>query len=515
MKAVVVAIIGIVALASFASAENLCPDGKWLKSDKTCQDCPKDCNLCNAINDQANCLQCQNDKILDLSGAVGTCVDCAANCKSCTGPKPEDCVKANPDFGPKVGTKELIACPRNCQYCSADNKCARCHYGFFLEKEACIACPINCGECKKEKETDTAATCVKCNSEYALAADKTCKKCESGCFECTETACTKTMLTHFLSSGKVTKGPDDCAIVDDKGACKKCADEFGIKEGKCQKCSEINANCASCKEGKCTACKETSTSLKAVSFVNGNCVECPENCVKCGENGVCTECNKKSLLDNGKCVVGAVGGCEEVGKTADTCAKCGPNFRLIEDGKKCSFIRCPSGQGWDDKATCVECPMTNCKKCDARDKRCIETVSGYYADGADVKPCPKGCAKCEKKNNKLVCTQVANENARTSGILNIQPKTAEGGYFCDASCGSCYGIQDSHQCGSCRPGHVISYAPLDNGDLAMFCIDSNLNCPKPTKTDTQEFCAGLTPPKKYSMILGISVFASFIVALFA
>eukprot|EP01017_Pseudomicrothorax_dubius_P033023 TRINITY_DN437_c0_g4_i3.p1 TRINITY_DN437_c0_g4~~TRINITY_DN437_c0_g4_i3.p1 ORF type:complete len:522 (+),score=92.77 TRINITY_DN437_c0_g4_i3:129-1694(+) len=520
MKIVVAGIFGIVALASLVSAETFCPDGKWLKNDKTCQDCPAGCNLCNAINDQPNCISCSGDKALDLSEPVGVCVDCANNCAKCTGPKPAQCVEAKVGFGLKTGTKDLIPCPSSCYYCSSEGKCSTCRYGYYLEKENCLECPSNCAQCKKEKEGDTTAKCLKCNVQHAMAADKTCKACDTGCAECSDFTCTRAKPFYFLKEGKPVRCPDNCRACGTDGKCTECVVGYGVKsaDGTCERCSTLKTGCSVCKDSKCTACAAISSLGRTYNFITDSCVECPVGCAKCTDANTCTECSKNFVLQTDKsCKYMTVTNCLEIGDTVDKCKSCHPSYRLSTDGTKCDLINCASGQGWNAEGTCVPTTILNCKKSDERDKRCIEPVTGYYNAGKETKPCPKGCHTCTLVGDKVTCTIVAIA-LKSSGALTVTDGVAN---YCDNSCGTCSKTGDPTACLSCRPGAVVALAKAEEETpgIARFCIDSTVECPKPIRLGlSTDVCIGATPPaspkKKSAMTLAFAFIGSFLFALF-
>eukprot|EP01017_Pseudomicrothorax_dubius_P043815 TRINITY_DN7356_c0_g4_i1.p1 TRINITY_DN7356_c0_g4~~TRINITY_DN7356_c0_g4_i1.p1 ORF type:complete len:552 (+),score=25.67 TRINITY_DN7356_c0_g4_i1:67-1722(+) len=482
MKGVLIGILGIVALASLASAATFCPNGKWLKSDKTCQDCPLGCNLCNAINDQPNCISCSFKKALDLSGSVGVCVDCVINCEKCTGPRPDQCIEAKVGYGIKNGTKDLIPCPSNCHSCSSEKKCATCSYGYFLENQTCISCPANCMKCKKEKETDTAPKCLVCNSGYTLVADgKSCKACDHGCAECTETKCIKPMPKFYISkSDLVSSCPDNCLSCGDSRICTRCFSEFiPTSYGWCERCSNLFAGCNACQNDRCTACSYSSSKGRRYNLVDGKCIQCPEGCDKCTDSNTCLLCFKNFKLEaDKKCKALTVMACLEPAETFYKCKTCLPAYRLNADQTSCNFINCGSGYGLNAEGNCVPTTILNCKKSDERDKRCIEPVIGYYATGSETKPCPKGCYSCHEIDNSVHCFEAAKASNSdittqiTNGVV----------HQCHESCGGCLKPGDPNSCATCRPGRTLAlHVTSDISISPRFCMDVSIDCPQPQR----------------------------------
>eukprot|EP01017_Pseudomicrothorax_dubius_P030340 TRINITY_DN3777_c0_g1_i4.p1 TRINITY_DN3777_c0_g1~~TRINITY_DN3777_c0_g1_i4.p1 ORF type:complete len:547 (-),score=46.59 TRINITY_DN3777_c0_g1_i4:62-1702(-) len=515
MRSLIV-ILGVAVAIHGVSSAVYCPQGRWLKlSDKSCQACPENCGICNAINDQPNCLECLNAYAIDLSGAVATCFKCAAGCKYCTGPKAEDCVEAQAGFAPKSGTKDLIKCPANCEYCSAEGKCATCRYDHFLDKDACVKCPANCMSCKKESETATAATCLKCDQGYSLAADKTCKAFPSGCLEYTGTSCTKCINSHYLVNGECQSCSSYCQKCASADKCTECTPKmYYLKsDGTCEDCKYIDRNCRECDNNqKCLACNPIQIyagSNNRLTLVNNKCVECPFNCDKCDGNAVCLECKKDAKLVDGKCVRTSISNCDEIDGELTKCKKCIKGYRLIEGGASCEHFICPfDGQGMDGERKCVDC-IPNCKICDMKNKICIDTAPGYYFDGTDVKPCQKGCAQCKKENDKEVCTMTANYQQYSFAILRVNYKNGVIGYTCDKSCGLCFKTDDPNTCKSCRPGGVRAYYPSRNKEIYgyMFsCIDATAQCERPISNGVSIWCLMEDPnaPEKPSGAGGIS-----------
>eukprot|EP01017_Pseudomicrothorax_dubius_P026236 TRINITY_DN2907_c0_g1_i6.p1 TRINITY_DN2907_c0_g1~~TRINITY_DN2907_c0_g1_i6.p1 ORF type:complete len:521 (-),score=37.15 TRINITY_DN2907_c0_g1_i6:95-1657(-) len=487
-------IFGIIALASLASAATFCPDGKWLRSDRTCQDCPLGCNLCNAINDQPNCISCNFDKAIDISGPVGVCVDCAKGCEVCNGPKPEHCIRAEPGFGPKTGTKELIKCPKTCKYCSSDYKCSSCRYGYFLENERCVECPSYCTECKKEKPTDAEPKCLKCNPGSYLTAKGYCNPCEYQCVECSEVGCIKANpFYHYLKDHKPVECPSNCKVCGADGKCTECVPGWGVRssEGTCEKCSTFKPGCNACKDGKCTGCETMNSVGIFYNLINGECVECPRGCHKCTDSKTCTKCLRSLVLQNDKtCKSFDIYACKEMGDTIDKCRACDDKYRLSDDGTKCNFINCPSGQGLNAEGLCVPITILNCKKSDERDKRCAEPATGYYAVGSETKPCPKGCSKCALVDSKAFCFEAA-KAGRSNYALIINDGVVG---TCHSSCGTCTKIDDPKSCDTCRPGYVVGIK-RSGSNVESICIDPTIECAVPKITSPySSYCDSIDPP---------------------
>eukprot|EP01017_Pseudomicrothorax_dubius_P033394 TRINITY_DN4471_c0_g3_i1.p1 TRINITY_DN4471_c0_g3~~TRINITY_DN4471_c0_g3_i1.p1 ORF type:complete len:508 (+),score=84.18 TRINITY_DN4471_c0_g3_i1:42-1565(+) len=497
--ALVLLLIGSVALAG-----KICPDGQYLKGND-CASCSGNCLLCNEIGGKENCRSCKSGFSIEFKEGVATCIECVKGCKNCKSNTAEGCLNVENGAAYNSKQKKIFKCPASCSSCSEDDKCETCAIGYFLNEKKCQACPTGCGACALVNNNQE---CTKCFSDYTLIAkDKTCRSCSTigkNCISCNEDKCLRCSAGFVLKDNKCVECPANCAACADGAACTKCTSRFFLKADKT--CGACPGNCLECEEeGKCKKCI-ANLGIKVLQNVNGKCVTCPTNCQECTEDGnTCTKCWVNArLTENKRCVT--VTGCAKV--SADgKCEQCKPQFKLKAD-KTCTRINCNAGEGVDKDGVCVDCPLKNCKVCDAEAKVCHETVEGYYFDG-DVKPCPAGCKTCEIRDNALQCTDLADPSFGL--VAKPAAKSLEVGYFCDSSCGKCSAANDAWKCDTCANGFILS-VEKEAPDSPTFCVDSSIPCPSFADI-ASKICVGhQAPPKSKN---GISLVVSTIISIAA
>ena len=220
-------------------------------------------------------------------------------------------------------------CPKNCKQCKENNKCLRCrnNYGLFQENnENEILCVDKSLLTENYYENE--------NGIYM--------KCIDNCKICSDSdSCNECMEGFYYSSKKCIKvdNPiDNCSEYDENMKCKKCKQNYGLKEADTTHCYEIEAefgeyytkdevsyypcenevlNCSKCfyvketNEIKCEKCKDNYLILNEICtpkeqiedanntyyFINETHVEeCSQgiiNCVKCLNKSTCIECKER------------------------------------------------------------------------------------------------------------------------------------------------------------------------------------------------------------------------------
>ena len=245
--------------------------------------------------------------------------------------------------------------------------------------------------------------------------------------------------TISATQGKVTPRPttDNCSTNCVKclnKRCLSCKSGYLLQNFHCKPCP-ANGTCTgtgtfSCKEGYRkvkTECVSNCTGVRCVSGAtavvqnNGCCCKktqspsCPTNCIKCTDQGVCTQCSSKYRLSSGVCVANCTGvscianatsyatdtGC--CCKAALTGKSCG-NFEVYNEViGKCVNAVCPNH--------CADmCSKGYCSTCS----------SGYYLDYTSGM-CPScssaiaNCSQCTSSKTGVVCQRCTNGEKPVGG----------------------------------------------------------------------------------------------------
>ena len=345
----------------------------------------------------------------------------------------------------------------NCLTCSSPSICTACNTSYYLNPtdNACYfgkCAANNCETCTNPM------ICTKCLTGYKLnATDKLCysSSCNAArCSSCLDPAvCLSCDPKNYLNSTDLqcySSSCDDpnCLSCSTPKQCLSCPATMVLKKNKCVENTCPVINCKTCETGPAKNCIECNTNytVSAGACYWSNCSV--EGCSLCEEEGICSQCEPKYQLVNGKCfrlvrgpicdvcsnqngcfgysftspVEIALSACQnstECSACIDSqiCENCTPSLNLYN--KICSKAECNRLASLeydfvDDKLTVLyylDCDDVICQQCKTKNK-CDACPIDYVTDQGVCKsltenpqliPClddefnsPEGCVLCSE-----------------------------------------------------------------------------------------------------------------------
>ncbi|KAG9281847.1 proprotein convertase subtilisin/kexin type 5 [Astyanax mexicanus] len=511
-----------------------CPEAHFHTVLKTCEPCQEHCRLCTSAT---HCLKCNSSYYL----SQGTCTPLECGEGEVEDPEYDDC----------------MACEEGCKKCVLYNPkhCLSCTEGYYKYEDGCFKhCPA------KTYPVEETMSCVACDPDCVSCDEDECYWCEtdlflSGRYLTTEQLCvTRCPVGSFgnKESGQCEACPQGCSQCQDGQRCTRCLstrkNALYLQSGQCvQQCSRgypAGLVCKSCAPG-CASCEHNATNClscqqplllhkhqcvqscpPAHTQRSGECVQCPQACLLCSEEGQCTKCEETAFLHEGECVTACPEGffkdteqgvcvrchsdCELCdGPGPDDCQTCADSSNILHNGACVSS--CPSHTYRDSRSgecmvchsTCRTCsgPLdTDCTSCseDLRTDshgRCTTPTtcpSHHYSDReGECHLCHKHCNQCSGPDHSQCLSCYPNHYLLNGTCVDECPT----GFFrgetlwcepCHPNCLSCIG-RHSHEClscrdhlyregkecvESCRPGH---YASTDSR-VCERCQESCAEC---------------------------------------
>ncbi|XP_053388167.1 extracellular matrix organizing protein FRAS1-like isoform X2 [Mercenaria mercenaria] len=333
-----------------------CRMGFYPSPSGVCTPCHDTCYTCVG-GTQYHCEMCQPGLMWKHGECVtqcglgyylqnGRCLECAPSCKSCNGPRSDQCISCtNPaqvvfhgeclDKCPDnfyIRTGKCIACHPTCKTCTPDGSACdscwqggylhlgqcvtRCSVGFYANQDgscspchpACESCSggysKNCTSCYPGSRISKKGKCRSlCEKGKYMSVDGTCKDCEVDCSEC-----------HEAWNG----GTSICSACEERDLLpsgSKCIEKCG--PGQFQEfkvCKDCGENCLACTSPTgCTKCGGNMLLYKGLcvehcaqgQFEDGtslSCKDCSKDCLRCYSEEDCSVCNSGTFLKNGYCV---------------------------------------------------------------------------------------------------------------------------------------------------------------------------------------------------------------------
>ena len=454
-----------------------CGPGKYYnETEKKCSNCLPGCATCDNGNScslcekglflykKKECFTSCPDGYFDYDGGyffqvTPTCVRCyEKTCKTCEWINPDICTSCAEGqlliTYEDGSTKCLNTCPSN--------------YIPNTETGTCEKCEFPCKECAENPNY-----CITCENPYKLIANT----CVSNCPENTaerEGICYNCVDEHCLAcdSYELSK----CNVCDDEtilfnGEClKECPEHYYLKitENGAKTCEKCSINCDKCTDSEnCVSCLNNYYFEEGTKFcvpcenpnliIGNECVQCKvEGCNVCAKDQpeVCSICNDKLSLYNGKCYTECPNGLFKNGNTCDTCEsnclsctgkdqcnECDENH-VIYNGM--CIEECPEGfrnnDGRCDRCSdenCLYCPTSPlvCESCKTLtyENKCYDTCpEGTFIYGNTCNVCQKNCLKCDS-TQCFSCPK---------GSYIFEDKCVE-------NCGDGYYVKDDRICISC------------------------------------------------------------------
>ena len=268
--------------------------------------------------------------------AVQICRECAFNCESCTGRKPNQCSTCTVG---NLNTTSDVNCP----------DLPSCSFNQYFENNDCITCASPCLTCEV-----SSTRCTSCDNSTYYNRD----------FDCQSQVC---------GDGVIVEGEscDDGNLANTDGCSSVCQLETGFYcPAANQACSSvcgdgIRASNEGCDDGNvvdgdgCSGSCKTEKGYYCTLPVDSNpnafdtCTTCPVNCAACANATVCTECQAGNYFQGTMCGT------------------------------------CNSDQYLKDSSRCSDCPV-GCSTCTS-DEVCTACSSPYFLEGDDcIITCGRG-----------------------------------------------------------------------------------------------------------------------------
>ncbi|XP_036436898.1 proprotein convertase subtilisin/kexin type 5 [Colossoma macropomum] len=461
----------------------------------SCVACKHDCVSC----DEEECHWCETDLFLSDGMCVQECPEgfygdedtqeceeCHTGCQTCSGPGDSGCVSCSEGLVLASGecVSEQDICPAK-TYLSDDGECEACHPSC----EMCRGKQKNqCSTCITGRYLTVEQLCVTRCPVGSFGSKETgqCEACPQGCALCQdEQRCTRCLSTRksilYLQNGQCVH---QCSRGYPAGlVCKSCVPGCGSCERNATHCLSCQGNLLLHKHQCVSSCPPAHTAR------GGECVQCPQACLLCSEEGHCTKCEDVAFMHEGECVTVCPGGffenteqgicvhchsdCEQCdGPGPNDCVTCTDpvstlhNRACVSPCPSHTFMDSRSGQCMVCHSTCRTCsgPLdTDCSSCtdglmtDIHGRCATPTTcpSHHYSDHeGECRLCHKHCHQCSGPDH-IQCLSCYPDHYLLNGTC---VEECPMGFFsgetqrcesCHPNCLSCMG-RHSHECLSCR-----------------------------------------------------------------
>ena len=462
-----------------------CTGGSEANEDQTECDCPTGegfvedvCTQCTAGHYAVNnaCEVCEAGKVQANPGAT--------SCEECTGGRE-----------PNEGKTECV-CPTGEGI--VDAACTQCTAGHYAINNACEVC-----EAGKVQEAAGATSCEECTGGRVPNEDQTECVCPTGegivegvCTQCTAGQYAVNNVCQACDEGKVQKlaGQTSCEECtggseanEDQTDC-DCPTGEGFVDDVCTQCTAghyaVNNVCEVCEAGKAqeaagaTSCEEC-TAPKITNEDQTACV-CPAGYEHNDETGDCDICLEGTSETEGACVACEAGKVQP-SQGQSSCNSCTGGSSPNEAKTDCV---CPTGYGFDELDTCVEC------------------TAGHFAKDSICEPCGEG--EVQEGTGATECV------ACTGGKIPNEAKTEcacpAGSVFDEelATCEMCEPgtIEEAGECVACGANEVQANAGQTECDTCTGGSSPNANqtqCDCPAGEGFVENTCAKCQPGKYAL----------------
>lgn len=391
-----------------------CKEEYFLDSSFVCQKIPEHATkYCKDYDQYLNCLNCEQGYILKNSF---TCEKASEieNCEeyngeisitSCT--KCKDTHFFQPSADPQIETCIIRS--------NTIEKCTT----YKTDKDECQICEENF-------KTDTSGlNCIAYVTNCLIDSES------NGVYQCTQC-----IDGFFLTEQNCNEGTVENCRVYSALECAQCLNGFILKLGNCEPilnlqvgnfCTEVDSN----NTNKCLSCEDLADSFEIIN----PCVEIDtfvENCTSYSIDNVCTGCEEKYELVNGRC------------------------SWLVSD------------------------PITNCSKTDVNGIDCLICKSGYYVNNGKCFGFPiyayQNCLETTGDDENIECVQCDKTSTYTefNGYIGICDFANNSTYTGDIRNCDLYDSQDITKCKKCKEKYLVHEDVITNESS---CI-SNLLCEK-------------------------------------
>ncbi|XP_056135294.1 proprotein convertase subtilisin/kexin type 5-like [Lampris incognitus] len=420
-------------------------------------------------------------------------------------------------------SQDCEPCHRTCRTCGGPryDDCDSCEEGFLLKGGECLdrtraRCPDTHFKNRQEQCEQCHSSCKTCSA----AGQENCNTCDSGTFLTLQQSCVSHCPPGTFAnktSGQCEDCLPGCVLCQDAWQCQRCRSrptQLYLQDGLCvvdcqrgfpqgDACQPCDPKCLSC-QGNASHCLSCASQYLLLNHscmrqcpeeyytTEAKCLRCPPNCKECNRDGLCKACAHYYYLHKDKCVDDCPAGYfvseeqQECVRCHADCASCdGPdvddcnvckNLKAVRYNGEC-LARCPTNT-YHDMATsecrvcdgsCLTCSgpePSSCLSC-ASDMRKDETghcvwysqcsLRSYMGEDGACQLCHPMCHRCSGSGNHhcLSC------NAPHFLLNNTCVEECPEGYYgdkdehackvCHPSCKSCVG-HHSVQCATCKPG---------------------------------------------------------------
>ncbi|KAM8760711.1 proprotein convertase subtilisin/kexin type 5-like [Acanthopagrus schlegelii] len=476
-----------------------CPDRTYSVDDTmVCAPCEdKNCVIC----DPTQCYFCEEGFYVFDGGCVDHCKEgffvdkesqdcepCHRACRTCGGPRFDDCDSCEDDFTLRNGEclegRQLALCSEK-HFRNIQGDCELCH-------SSCKTCSgaekEDCTSCISGRFLTAQQTCMpRCPpGTFANKMSRKCEECSKGCVMCLDAQhCQRCRNGLYLHNGVCVV---DCQRGFPKGgACQPCAPE-------CTSCKGNSSYCLSCETDYLLldhTCR--SHCLQGYYATETECLHCPAHCRDCNQGGLCKKCDQYYFLHEDECLDDCPDGYfaseqqQECVRCHADCASCdGPDFddcdvcrnpKAVRYNGEC-LPKCPSYTYYDkttnecrdcDKSclTCSGHEPSSCLSCGTdrlldASGHCVWysecSLRSYKDKNGECQQCHKICHRCfgPDKDQCLSCNEpyfLLNSTCMSKCPVSYyaEDKDERSCERCHFSCQSCVG-RHSVQCVTCKPG---------------------------------------------------------------
>ncbi|KAM3132644.1 hypothetical protein pb186bvf_015316, partial [Paramecium bursaria] len=318
----------------------LCNIGYYEDQNHICQVCILGCLICNNNSD---CVLCEQSYILTIQFQ---CEYCQPPCKQCEGQatycttcvsflmeivnnqcqclsnyyfQNNECYNCGIDLCNKCTSQKIcLECQSIPYLILIDNQC-QCKDGYYFNGTYCQVCDKNCLTCQSYPDQ-----CITCEIQQnrALSSDFKCQ-------------CIQNYFEETLSNFQTVCQQCDQNNGKDNIACKF----FDLFDGiwtygeQCDDGNRITRD--GCSNGKI----DFGFSCTNIILQPSTCYKCPDNCVDCDQNLICTQCRPQYLLSVDLCLE-CSDLCQECSGTVNNCLKC----KYLKKNETC--ITCEQQKGF-------------------------------------------------------------------------------------------------------------------------------------------------------------------------
>lgn len=487
-----------------------------------CRRC--DQSLCLDCHD--NYSRCYNCNYIDgLSGFIpgtvinhkyGICAPCEWPCKTCNMMINNQCFTCVDGY-----KNEDYKCQKcsdaNCENCKYGlDKCDNCRIGYGFdsygsckkcEDDGCSTCFDNykvCDSCRykygidNDVDSETYGKCIRCQVEKC----ENCEKDASKCFQYSGSYY-KDEDKYSPTYGELVLCSQNCKTCKENDNCILCISrDYGLNNGKCQKC--LDPNCIDCRDDYsiCSICKDGFGADNDPNSVNyGKCIKCEENCKSCYSNDfrLCRVCQPGlGRNEEGKCVKCHDEHCIQC-SDKDYCKLCEEGYVSVTSVHACvksELKNCAISSLYADR--CIECQENytltdsqcvannlypHCKSYYIQDESvyCSECEDGFGFDLSNTQKLYQSCLKCSDENCEN-CLNDKNDCILCKSPYYLNKSSKECVLNCNVTnCNICSN-EDNTKCTKCKDGYMLNY---DN--QCEKCISNCKTCPYRTSSCNECF----------------------------